>query len=213
MRKLLVTVVLLAIVVAGLSVADIAIRHQVERDTAHRIEQRVPGSHATVVISSFPFLGRLAVSGTVPELRANVTGVSVGDLAFSDISLDVQQLRVQRSALLHGQVKVDSIREAVVHATVTQAAVDHALGVSVTLGQGTVGLDGVQAPATVSVSGNRIHVEVSPLPAFSIPIPLLAVLPCVSSASIVPGRLLLTCTTTTVPPALAGTAVTSALGA
>ncbi len=209
MRKLLAALFVLAIIVGIASVADVYVRHRVERDAAARIEQRVPGAHASVHISSFPFVGRLATSGTVPDLTAHVTGAGVAGLSFAAIDLDVKDLRVQRSSLLQGKVVVTGLRIAVVHATITQASLDHALGLGVTLGAGTVGLDGVEVPARLSVEGNTIRIVVAGLRTLRVPVPVLAVLPCVSAATIAPGVLQLSCTTTTVPPALAGTPLTT----
>lgn len=195
----------LAILAVALAVVDVYVRHQVEQDTAARIEQKVPGSHASVQISLFPFLGRVAASGTVPELTAEVTGVTVGGLSFSRIDVDVHDLRVSRSMLLHGQVVLQSVRTAVIHATVTQAALDRAVGLPVTLGAGTVGLGGAELPAQISISNNELSVTVSSVGKFHLPVPVLALLPCLSSAAIDPGMVVLTCTTTTLPPALANT--------
>jgi hypothetical protein len=202
MRKLVATVLFLAILVAIGSGVDVYLRHRAEHETATRIEQRVPGAHATVDISSFPFVIRLAASGTVPELTADVTGATVDGLSFANIHLDVHDLQVKRSSLLQGRVEVTDIRLAVIEATVDQAAVAKAVGLPVTFGEGTVGLAGIQAPAHISIEANTIHITVPGLPSISVSIPTLAVLPCVSSASIHPGELQLSCTTTTIPPAL-----------
>ena len=209
MRKLVAILIFLAVLVVALSVADVYVRHRVEHDTADRIEQRVPGTHAAVHISSFPFVLRLAASGAVPHLTADVTGASVGGLSFADIHLDVRDLRIQRSSLFQGDMRISSVKVAVVNATITQAAIDKVIKLPVTLGAGTVGLEGVVVPVTPRIDGKTIVITVAKLPTLRVVIPALALLPCLSSASILPGALELSCTTSTIPPALASAAIST----
>ena len=92
-----------------LGVADVFIRRGVQESVADRIETFTPGRTPPVKISSFPFLGRLAVSGTVPTLRADVTGVTVGNLSLGPIDLTVSNLKLSRHELFRGEVQAVSI--------------------------------------------------------------------------------------------------------
>jgi hypothetical protein len=74
-RRAIVVLVLLAVILA---VGDVVAKDGVQSAIASRIEDRDPGSHATVTISSFPFVGRLAASGAVPSLDAVVTDLHEG---------------------------------------------------------------------------------------------------------------------------------------
>lgn len=202
MRKAIVGLVVLAVILAVLSVADVVIRHRVEHAIADQIDMQVPGSHASVAISSFPFLGHLAVSGDVPKLTAHVTGVQAGPLTLDTVDVVVTDVNVARGQLVHGKVALRSIRRADVTATVSQASIDRQIGLPVTLGAGTVGIGGLQVGAGVAVSANRVQIQVPPLPPVSITIPVTKLLPCVGGASITPGELVVTCTTDQLPPVL-----------
>jgi hypothetical protein len=202
MRKLIVAVIIVAILVVAAGIADVVIRNHVEQAVATQIDDQVPGSHAQVSISSFPFLGRLAASGNVPTMTAHVTGVQAGPVALDTVDVVVHDIRVARSQLVHGKVQLESIRAAVITAQVSQASLDRQVGLPITLGAGTVGLAGVQVPAQVTVVNDRITIQVPPLPAISVTIPLTKLVPCIGSANLSPGHLTVTCTTNQLPPAL-----------
>lgn len=203
MRRVLVVALVLGIVVAAASLADVLIRHGVEGAIADHVDQQVPGAHADVRISSFPFVGRLAVSGTVPTLDAQVTGVAAGPLTFDRVDVYVSDLKVARGQLVHGQVALRSLRQATVVARVSQASIDQEVGLPITLGAGTVGLSGLQVSANLAVTGDRVAIQVPPLPAVSITIPVTKLLPCIGGATLEPGELVVTCTTDQLPPVLA----------
>jgi hypothetical protein len=155
-----------------------------------------------VSISSFPFVGRLAVSGTVPRLRARIDGATVAGLTFSSITIDVHGLQVGRDQLFHRRVVLRDIRDGTVTAVLPESSIDHVTGVAVTLGAGTVGIGGVQLPVRVSVIANRVTLAVPGLPAVSFAVPVSTVLPCVTSGLLQPGQLVLSCAVTSLPPAL-----------
>ena len=202
MRKLVVFGVVVAVILAVLALADVFVRHQVQSAIAQQIETQVPGSHAEVSISSFPFVGRLAVSGDVPKLTADVTNVAAGPITLDTVVVVVTDVHVARHQLVHGKVALRSIKQATVTATVSQASLDSQVGLPVTLGEGTVGLDGLQAAASLKVDGDQVDIQVPPLPAIAISIPVTKLLPCIGSASLTPGELTVTCTTNTLPPVL-----------
>lgn len=204
MRRLVVALVVLAVVVAGLSVADVLVRRQVQTAIAHRIEARDPGTVATVHIGSFPFVGRLLVEGTVPDLQATVTGASAGGLRLASVVVDAHGIRVATSKLLQRQVVLERISSGRVTAVISQTQLDSFLGVPITLGNATVGVDGFQLPASVAVTGGRVRIGLPAGHSVSFALPRLAVLPCVDSATIAPGSLRLTCALSSLPPALAG---------
>ncbi|MHB1535277.1 MAG: hypothetical protein ACYC1D_11860 [Acidimicrobiales bacterium] len=203
-RKLTSLVVVLAVFVGLLSVADVVIRRQVQSGIASRIDQRDPGALASVDISSFPFVGRLAVSGTIPEMRIDVTGVTAGPLVFSRVDLNLSYLRIRRGALLHGHVELVGLRRGVVTADISQESIDHITGLPITFGPGTVGAGGLEVPVKLSVHRSAVTFRFASLPTLTLNIPSLNLLPCVGGAAIVPGALQVSCTFTGLPAALAG---------
>ncbi len=204
MRKLLGLLVVLAVLFGIFSIIDVVVRLGVQGAIADRIESRSPGSHADVKISSFPFLGHLALSGTVPSMDADVTDVTDGDLHFSRIDLHVTDLEVERGQLDDGTVQPVSIERGRVVAYLSQSSVDALAHVPLRLGNGTVELDGVTAPVTLTVTDGAVVVTVAQgLPSFSVPVPDLDILPCVGAARVVPGSLHVSCRFTTLPGLLA----------
>lgn len=204
MRKLIGLLIVLALLVVGLSIVDVVVRHRVQTIIADKIDQQVPGARSTVSISSYPFLGHLAVSGGVPAVTAHVTGVQAGDLALQLVTVVANDVTVDRNQLLHGTLTLRSIRSISVTATITQATLDAQLGVPVTLGDGTVGLYGMEVPANLTVSGQRLELHVPPLPSVHLDIPTASLLPCLGGAHVSPGVLTVTCTTTQIPSVLQG---------
>jgi hypothetical protein len=203
-RRLIGVLVVVAIIVGGLALGDIWVRHRVQTVLASHIQSEFPGSRAAVDITSFPFVGRLAVSGTVPKLTADVTGVQAGGFTFATIDVVVDDLKVDTSKLTSRRLVLQSISSGSVTADVTQASIDQQTKVPITLGSGTVELAGYSIRPTLSVSGTQVTISVAPLPSVTISIPVLSILPCVGAAVIVPGALRLSCSLTALPPVLAG---------
>lgn len=202
MRKLLAFGLVVALVVVILGVADVVVRHTAERDIARHIESAVPGTTAAVHISSWPFVGRIAASGTIRAFHVTVSGVKVGPFAVDSVDLAVQDIKVSRSELLRGKVVLQSIRSAAITGVISQQSVDSGSGLPLTLGAGTVGLAGVQVPARIAVSGGRLLISVAPLPAIALPLLPAALVPCAAAAIISPGQITVSCTTSSIPPAL-----------
>jgi hypothetical protein len=200
-------VVLLAILAAVLSVGDVEARVFAEHQFAHRIDANVPGAHATVKISSFPFVGRLITSGTVQKIRAHVVNVTSGVYTFDTVDVSVTGVRLDRTVLLHDQrIQVLGIQSGTVTADMTEAAIDKALGgLPVQLNDGSVRLTvkGVSVVGTLSITGNQLHLDVAGAP-ITVAIPKLPLLPCASSAVVTTGHLQVTCILTGIPPALVG---------
>ncbi len=197
-------VVVLAIIIGGLSIADVVVKDSVQSAVASRIESRSPGSHASVRISSFPFVGRLAVSGDVPKLVADVTNVDAGAITFSSVRLTITDLKVDRGQLYHGRVKPISIQRGRVVASIAQSSVDSAVHLPLVLRPGRVRTGPISVPARLTVSGDRIGFSAAGLPSLSIVIPVLDILPCVGSARIVTGAVRLSCRFRALPPLLFG---------
>jgi hypothetical protein len=201
-------VVLLVILVGVLTIGDVEVRIYAEHQFAHRIDANVAGAKSSVSISSFPFVGRLAASGTVRRIRARVAGVTYGRFTFESVEVDVSGVRLDRTALLeHQRIQVLGIDKGTVKAEMTEAAVDAAFGgVPVKLDNGGIELtlNGAHVASRLSIVDNQLRLGLAGLPA--VPVPKLSVLPCVTDAVVTTGHLQLTCTLNGIPPALVGAA-------
>lgn len=202
MRRLIGVLVAIAVILGALAFGDIWVRHRVQTVLADHIQSEVPGSTASVRISSFPFVGRLAVSGKVPVVDANVRDVTALGLTFTDIKIDIHGLKVDNSRLASREVVLQGITSGSVVGDITQASIDRLTGLAIGLGSGTVEVAGVTFTPAVTISAGDIVVTLPHLPALRIPIPQLSILPCVGSAAIIPGALQVSCQLKRLPPAL-----------
>jgi hypothetical protein len=200
LRRLVGLVAVLALLAVGFSVIDVVVRKSVENSIATQIESRSPGSSAVVKIPSFPFLGHLAVSGTVPTLDADVTDVAAGPVEITHIDLDVTNLKLDRHQLLHNEVHPLSISSGQVVAVISQASLDALAHLSLRLGQGTISYLGLTIAVHLTIDDGAVVIALPHgLPHLRVAIPVLDVLPCVDAAAVVPGALQLSCHFTTLP--------------
>jgi hypothetical protein len=186
----------------------VAVRAVAESQLQDRVElAATPAGPATARISSFPFLGRLLLSGEVSQIKVAAVGVTVESVTFARVAIDLDGVTLDRDRLLSERKFVlTDLRRGTAEAEVTQEELSEQLGVPVTLeaGQARVRVAGQTVTATASVSDNTLRLSVS---GFSVPtlrIPQLPLVPCVADAVILPGRVRLTCSVDRVPPELVG---------
>jgi hypothetical protein len=197
LRKLVgVLVIVVVVVAAAVSVTDHVAIHWTEGRVASRIEDRFPGSHATVTVSSSLYLPRLALSGTVQDLHAHVTDVTDGRWHFDTVDVTAHSLKINRTDLLRSQTRLNSVSSATITATLTVAEALRAAGYGAEADLGGLA-DGVQA--TVLAGAGVVHIEVGPL---TFTVPYNPLIPCVGSGRVSGGKIILTCTTHTIPAAL-----------
>ncbi len=151
--------------------------HWTESTVATRIEQRFPGSHATVTVSSSPYLVRLAVFGTVANVHAHVTDVTDDGLRLDTVDVTAHDLKVNRGDLLHGKTRLESLSTATITARVSVAEVLRAYGLGDLAGLGGLA-SGVKG--TVQSQGNQVQISFGPL---SFTFTSTSLVPCVGSAA------------------------------
>jgi hypothetical protein len=200
-------VVLLVAVVGLLVVADVAARRASESQLEHRIVASVPSATAASVrIDSFPFLGRLGLSGRVPAVHAVVDDVQASGLRFSQIAVELHDVRVDRRRLVvDRRVDLQEVDRGMATADITQADLRAVLGnVPIVLGDGRIGvtIGGVTAAVSISLRDNVLRLTAGRLAIPTITLPRVPLLPCVTDAVAQPGRLRLSCTLGTVPDEL-----------
>jgi hypothetical protein len=194
--------VLLAVIVGLLVIADLTARSVAEAELADRVRARVPeAERASVDIASFPFLGRLLASGNVGQLDARVSGITVRGLRFDFIAVELHGVRLDRDQLVGDRrVVVEGIERGEARAEVPQAALSDALGVPIMLedGRASVEVLGRRVSASLAVEDGTLvvgGVGLS-LPGFDLVAPLL---PCVPDLEILAGRVVLACDFTEIP--------------
>ena len=195
------------VVVGLLLVADVAARRASESQLERRIVKDVPGTTAASVrIDSLPFLGRLAVSGQVPAVHAVADDVTVQRLRFSQISVDLDDVRIDRGRFFrHRQIDLQEVERGFATAEITQADLRAALGnVPIVLDDGRIGvtIGDVTASVSVSLRDNVLRLTAGRLTIPTITLPRIPLLPCVTDAVAEVGRLRLSCTLAEVPDEL-----------
>lgn len=203
LRKL----VLAAAVLGLLVLADLGARRVAEAQLERRVRASVPTASSTSAhIASFPFLGRLLVSGHVSDLRVSAADVSVKGLRFASVAVDLHDVRVDRDRLVADQeIDLRSVGRSQATADITQGDLRTALGgLPVVLSGGRIGVTvgGVSAAVTVTVRDGQLRLSAAGIPVPVVTIPKLPLLPCVTQAVARPGRLHLSCAIDRVPDEL-----------
>ncbi|MGH9186109.1 MAG: LmeA family phospholipid-binding protein [Acidimicrobiales bacterium] len=204
MRKLAVLVVA---VVALLVVGDLVARGYAERNIERAVEARSEQiAHVNASIESFPFAGRLLVTGEVPHLVVTATGLrGTGADLLESLRLDVHGLEIDRGVLIDdGRVRVTGVDRVRVRAVLDGdlvAARASGAGIDVVVVDDGVEVSGLGRTerATVEVAGDFVVLTAGDLPPLSIPVPPVAFIPCPVAVEVVDGDLVVTCETDMLP--------------
>jgi len=204
MRKLLFLALLAALLVG----ADLAAKSVAEKRIEDRAEEAAgAGASATATIGSFPFLGRLLVSGSVPEVSVRASGVEAGPLTLRAVTVDLDGVKLDRDALFGGDVQLRDIDRGRVTVELDSGVLSRVLDVPITIEDGTVGVEvaGQRVTARAEVREGALVVNVEGLPALTVPIVRTELSPCdVAGVEVRGDRLLLSCQIADVPEALQG---------
>ena len=197
-------------------VADVAARGVAEDQLRDRLAARagaagVGSSDVSAQISSFPFLGRLLVSGTISEVDVSLLDVTVRGVTFASVGVELRAVRIDRYSLVQDRrLALESIGRGTAVAEISGDEVSRLLGVTILFedGQAQVRVGGELVTVAARLEGPSLVVEAGgiTLPPIEIP-PLPLVSDCLSRTEIVAGRLRLTCVLDEVPVELAGRSV------
>jgi len=194
-------------------VADVAARGWAEDQLRQRVRsQAVPrldsiGS-VSAHISSFPFLGRLLVSGTISHVDVSVRDLTVRGVTFSTVGVELRTVRFDRDSLVQDRrVAIESIGQGTAVVEISGEEISRLLGVTVVLeeGRARARVGGALVEVSARVEGGALVVDAGGFtpPGIEIP-PLPLVADCLTGTEIRPGRLRLTCVLDQVPVELAG---------
>ena len=202
MRKLVALGVLVMVLIA----IDQVARLYAENQLAARAREAGDGSaSAEASIRSFPFLGRLLVSGSVPEAEVRATGTRVGPLRVAVVEVEASGVELDRDAMLVGDVRLDAIDRGRVTVELDGAALTEALDLPVTISDGVlrVARAGVPVSASVALDQGDLVVDVAGLPAVRVPVGDTPLVPCAATGvSIAGGRVRLSCEVDELPAVL-----------
>jgi LmeA-like phospholipid-binding len=207
------TVLLLALIVGDQAAKGWAESKLAERAAAYY----PPGAGSSASIHSFPFLGRLLLSGSVPRVDVNLDDLRVQDVLIKQLSIHVSSVKLNRSDLFHGRVHLDDVGQGKIVATIDGPSLARAAGFDLRFAPGEVsvhekiqGVD-VTARGKVTVKGNTVSVTPTSVEGLNVPasrfavsyrIPGIEILPCQADVKIVQNGIVVSCKVTDIPPAL-----------
>ncbi len=205
--KLQVMLLLLAVVAVAALGADIVLKNRAETELVAQINRRVPEANGVRArIRSFPFVGRLLVSGKVSQVDVTAQHSETGGLALSDIRVRVEEVEMDTDAAMDGRAVVRSIERGSLRADLREDRINARLPkqVQVRLEEGSAtvsGPGGSEAKLTLSPEG-KVQLRVANRLVLDLALPETQLLPCRPTATFVTGALRLTCEFTEVPPLL-----------
>jgi hypothetical protein len=208
-RKLLIALVILVVI---LLIGDFVAKGYAETQLRDRALRAVRGAtSATGSISSFPFVGRLLVSGSVAEVKVGAAPVVAGKLTFSSVNVDLHDVHVDRDLLINDRkVHLTSIGSGTVTAAITDAEISRLAGVPISFasGKASVRAGGLDVGAQLSAENGTLTIGGAEGVPIRIRVPRAPLFPCdASSAKVEQGRVVVSCTINRVPPELVGVTV------
>ncbi len=208
LRKLLIA---LAILIVIFVIADFAAKAYATSQLRDRAEHAVKGAtSASASITSFPFSARLLLGGEVQKVHLTVGPVDASHVTFESVSLDLDDVRVDRNRLInHQQVQLTGLSSGTVTAELTDTEISRLAGTRVTFhpGRVTVSAAGVDVGATVQMTDGSMSFGGLRLP-IKFRIPRGPLFPCDATNAVVKeGAVDVSCTINRVPAELAGVTV------
>lgn len=204
MRKL---IVLGAVVAVGLGFLDVAAKGWAEGKIEDRARAEVGANVTTNAdIDSFPFLGKLLLTGSAGDIELVMNDVDLQRLRFSRLEVDLFGVKLDRNKAMSGDAEVTDIDRGVITMTFSAEDLSRAVNLPVTIEDGKVTVDvrGVKAAATPQATAEgSLRLQVNGLPAVNVPIPRTRLVSCaVKEVQVDDGELRASCTISEIPPAL-----------
>ena len=204
--KLQVLFLFLAVVAVGALGADMVLKNRAETELAAAVVARVPETTGVrAKVSSFPFVGRLLVSGRVPRVVVTAQHTTVGQVSLNDIRVQADDVEMDSDAAMDGRAVVRSIGAGSVQAHLRQGEINARLprGFSVQLEAGRATVTGPAAvKAQLTSTPQGIQLKAGDRTLFDLPFPKTELLPCQPAVTFVSGAVRLACTFDEVPPLL-----------
>jgi hypothetical protein len=207
------TVILLALIMGDQAAKGWAESKLAERAAAYY----PPGTDSSASIHSFPFIGRLLFSGSIPRVDVNLDDLRIETVLLRQLSIHVSDVKLARGDLFHGKVHLEDIGEGTIVATVDGPSLAKATGFDVRFTPGEVevhkriqGVD-VTAKGKISVKGNVVTVTPTSVEGLAVDastfairyrIPGIELLPCQADVKVIQNGLVLACDLTDIPAAL-----------
>lgn len=205
--KLQVLLLVLAVLLVGALAFDIVLKGRAEAELADEVVRKVPGATGVrAKITSFPFVGRLLLSGRVSSVVVTAQHAGTGEISLSEVRVKVEDVEMDSGEAMDGRAVVRSIGAGSVQADLRQDQINSRLprGYQVQMQPGKAVVSGPAASQAqlVSTPTGSVQLQIAGRTLVDVPFPKTDLLPCSPSASFVTGAVRLTCTFDEVPPLL-----------
>lgn len=204
MKKL----VVLASLAGLFLVADVSAKAFAESKIEERTRASLPGAEVAADIRAFPFLPRLLLAGSVKEVDFTLDKVG-GSTTVPLIRLDLHGVELDRDLLLkERRAELVGIDRGTAAVEITAAQLTQAAGRDVQIGGGqvTVSVAGRFVGASVAVEGGQLVLRTDGLPDLSVSVPRSDLVPCATNATVLSGRVRVSCSIEEIPPGLVAAA-------
>jgi hypothetical protein len=204
-RKLLALVSVVALLlIAGDFVTKKAAEGQIARKAS---SSSGPDARGSASISSFPFVGRLLATGSVPRINVRVDRALAGGVIVAWVDVELHGVRLNKHRFPSARkAEITRISSGTLTLALDSAALSALAKTSVQVanGQIDIALAGRTVQATPSVDGQgELRLKVDPLPSLPLRLPSSKMIPCSATRVQVERDLVkLVCPFNKVPPAL-----------
>ncbi len=205
--KLQVLLLVVAVVAVAALAADVVLKNRAETELAAQVMTKVPGATGVrAKVSSFPFVGRLLLSGQVPRVVVTAQQATASEISLSDIRVQVDDVEMDSGEAMDGRAVVRSIGGGSVQADLRVDQINPRLprGYSVQIEPGRAVVTGPAAAQAqlVTTPAGSVQLRVGDRALADVPFPKSELLPCPPTATFVSGAVRLACTFDEVPPLL-----------
>lgn len=205
---LLVLLLLLAALLGGLAYGDLRLRSLAEEQAEHKLTEALPQARGVeVTLDGFPFTLGVLLDGKVEALHVRLAEVEESGLTAQDLSLDVEEISLDKDALIDDQrLVVTDIGRAKAQGFVGDAAVSKVVGHAVKFspGKAMATVRGRELEVEASVKGRFVQLasKIPGVPSVTFPLPPGDVLPCKPELELLAGKIRLSCEIDELPKTL-----------
>lgn len=212
MKKVVIVVVvllvILAVILGVLAYVDVRIKAVAEAHAEQQLVKALPqASGVDVTLDGFPFTLGVLLDGKVEALHVKLAEVKESGLSAQDLSLDVEEISLDKDALLdHQRLVVTDIGRAKAQGFVSDDAVSKVVGQTITFtpGKAKATVRGRDVEVKASVKGRVVQLTsgIPGVPSVTFPLPPGDVLPCTPELELLEGKIRLSCAIDELPKTL-----------
>lgn len=176
----------------------------VEREIEARVEDRLQVGEVDADLGSFPVVARVLASSEVRTVVVTLDRLAEqpSPVVIDRVRVELTGVHLERSALFDGEARLEDVERGNLVAEITEEDIEVAVpgGADVELSPGrvTATVAGVTVDAAAVVEGGQLRLDLGPVPAITVPLPV-ELFPCTLDVAVEQDRVRLSCTLDEVP--------------